>query len=81
MISTEKAILAKRIEATSEFLSIVTDAGEYRIPWNACSAKLARATGEERAKLKLSPSGYGIHWPLIDEDLTVKGLVGKHLER
>ena len=24
---------------------------------------------------KVSPSGYGIHWPLIDEDLSFNGLI------
>jgi hypothetical protein len=24
----------------------------------------------------MSPSGYGIHWPLVDEDLSIDGLIG-----
>jgi len=24
----------------------------------------------------VSPSGYGIHWPELDEDLSVDGLIG-----
>ncbi|PKN21436.1 MAG: hypothetical protein CVU65_16870 [Deltaproteobacteria bacterium HGW-Deltaproteobacteria-22] len=24
----------------------------------------------------MSPSGYGIHWPELDEDLSVDGLLG-----
>ncbi|MHB9027697.1 MAG: DUF2442 domain-containing protein [Candidatus Latescibacterota bacterium] len=30
------------------------------------SPALARATEEERSAFEISPSGYGIHWPLID---------------
>ena len=26
--------------------------------------------------MKFLPSGYGIHWPLIDEDLSIDGLLG-----
>ena len=26
--------------------------------------------------LSISPSGYGIYWPLIDEDISVDGLLG-----
>ena len=77
MISAEKAILGKRAEATSEFLVLVTEAAEYQIPWSECSSRLATATDEQRKRLVLSPSGYGIHWPLIDEDLSVKGLVSR----
>jgi len=25
---------------------------------------------------EISPSGYGIYWPLIDEDLSIDGLLG-----
>jgi len=25
---------------------------------------------------EFSPSGYGIHWPLIDEDISMDGLLG-----
>ena len=28
----------------------------------------------ERRRAELSPGGYGIHWPLLDEDLSIGGL-------
>jgi hypothetical protein len=37
---------------------------------------LANASETERKKYEISPSGYGIHWPLIDEDLSIDGLLG-----
>jgi hypothetical protein len=37
--------------------------------------KLQRATKEQREKWEASAAGYGIHWPLIDEDLSVDGLL------
>jgi hypothetical protein len=40
------------------------------------SEKLAHASERERAQFELSPSGYGIHWPLLDEDLSIDGLLG-----
>lgn len=76
MISTEQPILATRAQALDDSLLVVT-ARDFRIRWEECSAKLATATAEERARLTLSPSGYGIHWPLLDEDLSVTGLVRK----
>ncbi|MCH7754431.1 DUF2442 domain-containing protein [candidate division KSB1 bacterium] len=43
------------------------------------SEKLANASDIEENKYEISPSGYGIHWPLIDEDLSIDGLLGiKH---
>jgi hypothetical protein len=44
------------------------------------SKRLFNASQLEREKFEISPSGYGIHWPLIDEDLSVDGLIGiKHV--
>jgi hypothetical protein len=48
---------------------------QVRIPWERCSITLASATELERATAELSPGGYGIHWPLLDEDLSIGGLI------
>lgn len=40
------------------------------------SPALLKASEEERNHFIISPSGYGIHWPLIDEDLSIDGLLG-----
>ena len=43
------------------------------------SKRLLKASKKERETYKVSPSGYGIHWSLIDEDLSVDALLGiKH---
>ena len=68
-------ITAARIETTPAALTIVFEDRELQIPWENCSPKLAVATEIERARIELSPGGYGIHWPLIDEDLSIAGLV------
>ena len=68
-------ITAENIETTAAELAIGLADREVRIPWEQCSPKLAAATTEQRLKAELSPGGYGIHWPLIDEDLSVNGLV------
>jgi len=39
------------------------------------SEKLEKATAKERKDYTISPSGYGIHWRSLDEDLSVNGLV------
>ena len=37
--------------------------------------RLAAATPESRETWEPSAAGLGIHWPLIDEDLSVEGLL------
>jgi hypothetical protein len=69
-------ILAASIRVTPDALVIFTrDGGRVDIPWAQCSARLAAATASERKRAVLSPSGYGIHWPLLDEDLAVGPLI------
>jgi len=52
---------------------------EYVFQISNISKKLANASTLEREKFEISPSGYGLHWPLLDEDLSIDGLLGiKH---
>lgn len=37
--------------------------------------RLAHGTSAERANLQISGAGYGIHWPDLDEDIGVDGLL------
>ena len=37
--------------------------------------RLASAKREQRQKWELAAAGHGIHWPLLDEDLSVDGLL------
>ncbi len=37
--------------------------------------RLWKANPEQRKKYELTGDGYGIHWPEIDEDLSVKGFL------
>lgn len=37
--------------------------------------RLAYGTAEECANFQISSAGYGIHWPDLDEDIGVKGLL------
>ena len=40
--------------------------------------RLAYGTPEERTNFQISGAGYGIHWPDLDEDIGVEGiLLGK----
>lgn len=45
------------------------------LPLNKISKKLELADEIERNFFKISPSGYGVHWPLLDEDLSIDFLL------
>lgn len=67
---------ASSVEASQAALILSLKNGNViSVPWESCSVKLAKADAEQRHHLELSPGGYGIHWPLLDEDLSVQGLV------
>ena len=60
-------------------MKLKVDGTEIVINLTKISKRLLKATKKERETYKVSPSGYGIHWPLIDEDLSVDALLGiKH---
>ncbi len=63
------------IEADNNYLYLVIDDKSYRIRWEACSPRLAKASLAQRKRVDVAPSGYGIHWPEIDEDLAITPLL------
>jgi hypothetical protein len=42
------------------------------LPW---FPSLLHATSQERENRVIAGAGYGIHWPDVDEDLSVEGLL------
>jgi len=75
MQTRTEPILARAIRPTAEALIIELEGRTVSIPWDRCSARLAKADEAQRLRAELSPSGYGIHWPLLDEDLAIGPLV------
>ena len=64
------------IHFKKENLILTIDGQEHIFPLSQVSEKLAQASKVERETCQVSPSGYGIHWPLIDEDLSIDALLG-----
>ncbi len=64
-------------EITFEHNSIILkiDGKPIQISLDNISKKLKLANEVQRNFYKISPSGYGIHWPLIDEDLSVEAIL------
>ena len=72
MIATHK-IKELTFDNNSMFLNV--DGRIFTIPLDKASKKLFVADEIQRELYKISPSGYGIHWPLIDEDLSIDYLI------
>ena len=51
---------------------------EFSFPCAAYS-RLESATEEQRANIELSPMG--LHWPEIDEDLSIRALLREHAQQ
>ncbi len=58
------------------YLVITIDGEPKRFPLKEVSPVLEKASDEERNNFEISPSGYGVHWPLLDEDISIDGLLG-----
>ena len=55
-------------------ISLSIDGKTVELPLDTVSKKLKNASDLQRKFYEVSPSGYGIHWPLIDEDLAVDAI-------
>ena len=65
----------QNITFSENTMQLMIDGKLIAIPLDKISNKLKTATELQRNFYKISPSGYGIHWPLIDEDLSVAALI------
>ena len=79
IVSKNKYHDIERIEFAEDRMLLKVDGKGYSYELAKISAKLLKASNTERERHQFSPSGYGIHWPLLDEDLSIDGLLGiKH---
>ena len=72
MIATHKI---DSIKFDQDFIYLDIDGNEIKVALDSLSLKLKSADEYQRMFYKTSPSGYGIHWPLIDEDLSIEGIL------
>jgi hypothetical protein len=63
------------IKFDQDFIYLNIDGNEIKVALDSLSLKLKSADEYQRMFYKISPSGYGIHWPLIDEDLSIEGIL------
>jgi len=63
------------IQFDNDYLIIKVDNAVIKVRICDASDKLAKASDFDRNDYKVSPSGYGIHWNRLDEDLSINGLL------
>jgi hypothetical protein len=64
------------VEVKNGILNMIVDEISISTALKDISPRLAMATIVEQSEFEVSPSGYGIHWPLVDEDISIDGLLG-----
>jgi len=72
----DKAHLIEQVSISGTLLHLRVDGVEYDIDLASQSKRLANATPDQISDFAVSPSGYGIHWPRLDEDLSIDRLIG-----
>ena len=74
-ILNECEYIAVTVAFTRDFLLVrLHDGREIRVPLEFYP-RLKKATAKQRKHYQLIGLGTGIHWPDIDEDLSVAGIV------
>jgi hypothetical protein len=65
-----------KISFSSAQITLEVDSRPITVDLGKVSPRLATASAGQRLNYEISPSDYGIHWPELDEDLSVDGLLG-----
>ena len=69
----------EKVSFEEERLVLRVDGKKHIFKLADISERLLNASQIERERYEISSSGYGIHWALIDEDLSIDALLGvKH---
>jgi hypothetical protein len=69
-----------QVRIIADYLVVTVGTQEYRFRVRELSPRLAVASDEEINDFEVSPSGYGIHWRKIDDDISLAALLeGKTL--
>jgi hypothetical protein len=71
--STEARIQHVRV-TEDEIIAHLVDGRVISVPL-AWSWRLSEATPQQRAHFRLIGSGQGVHWPDVDEDISVEGML------
>ncbi len=65
----------KAVSFERNLICLQVDGKSVKLPLDKVLHKLELANEIERTLFNISPSGYGIHWPLLDEDIPIDFLL------
>lgn len=74
MVSSEP--LATAIDFTQDSLVVTLEDGRTLSAPLEWFPRLRDASDQDRRTWRFISRGYGIHWPTLDEDISVPGLIG-----
>jgi len=72
---TEREVFAESITFSENALAVCLDDGRVLSVPLAWYPRLLLGTEQERMNYELIAGGEGIHWPELDEDISVEGLL------
>ena len=72
---TERDVFAESVSFSEDSMVVQLDDGRALSIPLAWYPRLLHGTQQEREKLELIGEGEGIHWPDLDEDISVEGLL------
>jgi hypothetical protein len=75
MSTSNNKVLIKSVGFGEDRLFIELTTNRVLVVPNSYTTRLAQATQEELRKYRLIGGGRGVHFPLIDEDISVEGII------
>jgi Protein of unknown function (DUF2442) len=72
---TERDVFAESVQFTDDSIVVLLDDGRALSVPLTWFPRLLHGTKSEREKVELISDGEGIHWPELDEDISVEGLL------
>lgn len=73
--TVDQVVTAANVRADDEKLTVELSDGRVLSVPIAWYPRLSNGTAEERNNWRLIGAGHGIHWPDLDEDISIEGLL------
>ena len=68
----------QKVAFSGEMMHLAVDDKDYSFDLKSISKALFKADASKRNAFEFDSFGYGIHWPELDEDLSIDGLIHSH---
>jgi hypothetical protein len=72
---TERDVFAESVQFSDDSMTVSLDDGRSISVPLAWYPRLLHGSAQERMHFELIGDGEGIHWPALDEDISVEGLI------